>query len=342
MSENYGQEALPKFYFGGINFNTGKFLPHSKRIDKIKSNVFAVQAKIYQNIKYNNDWKNPFNSTKFGYSLTYIHATNAVIGDLWGANMFMEPSLFSYHRLHIYTHMGAGIAYATNKFNKETNPTDFMISTDLSFFFNLKLNLDFELSKQFSLGLNAGFSHCSNAALNLPNLGINIFNYGFNLGYNIYDNQKPINSCKLTPEDKKWAYDFAVGVATRGVNEYIDKYYFIVNSDFSINRFLSRKNIMSLNFHYVLRQGDIYDNYYDTKYYNYFGLALGHELLIRNLSVLTQLGAYLYDTHLNQHYWYAHLGIRYYFTKNIFGMITLSNRKQSADYLQYAVGYRFK
>jgi len=343
INNTQGQENPPKFYFGGFNINTGKFLPHSKRIENLKANVIAVQAKLYQNLFSTSEWESPFKATKFGYSLTYIHTQNAIIGDLWGANMFMEPMLFSYRRLHLYTHLGAGIAYATEKFDKESNPTNYMISTDFSFFFNLKLNLDYQLNKQFSIGLNAGFSHCSNAALYLPNLGINILNYGVNIGYKIFEEKTPqvMFPTKINTE-KKWAHDIQIGIATRGVNEELNKYYFIFTSDYALNRFLSRKNIISLNFHYVLRQGDIYDKYYDSKYYNYFGLALGHELLIKRLSVITQLGVYVFDSNLNQHFWYARLGIRYYFTKNFYGMATLTNRKQSADYLQYSIGYRFK
>ena len=337
-----GQETNSKFYFGGININTGKIVPHSKRIENIKGDLYVLQAKLYQNLFSTTNWENPFHATKFGYSLTYIHTQNAIIGDFWGANMFLEPMLYSNRHLHLYTHLGAGIAFATEKFNKENNPTNFMISTDLSFFFNLKLNLDYQLNKEFSLGLNAGFSHCSNAALNLPNLGINMLNYGVNIGYRIFEENYHTIAINTNIPKKKWTYDFTIGIATRGVNEELNKYYLILTNDFAINHFLNQKNILSLNLHYVLRQGEIYDSYYSTTYNSYYGLALGHELLIRRLSVITQLGSYFYDTNLNKHYWYARLGIRYYFTSNIYGMMTLTNRKQSADYLQYAIGYRLK
>lgn len=329
------------FYFGGIQINTGKIVPHSNRVKHIKGDIFSVQAKIYHRIENLGNWNSPFKSTRFGYSLSYIHTNNQIIGDLWGVNMFMEPTIFRFGRINLNSHMGAGIAYASEKFDKESNPTNYMISTDFSFFFNARFQLDYALNKDFSLGVNAGFTHCSNAALYLPNLGINIFNYGLNLNYNInYISQTEKNHEKPFIE-KKWANDIALGFATRNVNEELNKYYKIFTADYALNRFLNRKNILSFNLHYVLRQGEINDKIYSTTYNSYFGLAVGHELLIRKLAVLTQLGNYLYDTNLNENYWYARLGIRYYFTPKIFGMITLTNRKQSADYLQYALGYRF-
>lgn len=326
---------LPSFYFGGLQINTGKILPHSNRVKHITGDVYSLQAKIYQNIT-----GTPFHSTKFGYSLTYMHTSNQIIGDLWGVNMFMESIIFRYNRIIFYSHLGAGIAYATEKFDKVSNPTNYMISTDLSFFFNARFQLDYFLNKDFSLGLNAGFSHCSNAALYLPNLGINILNYGLNLNYRFNNYTHFDKMFAKTELSRKWAHDIAFGFATRNVNEELNKYYLILTTDYSLNRFLNRKNIISLNAHYVMRQGDIYDKSYSNTYYNYFGLALGHELLIRKLAVITQLGYYLFDTNLNAHYWYAHLGIRYYFTPGLFGMITLANRKQSADYLQYSIGVR--
>ena len=329
------KSMLSSFYFGGLQINTGQIVPHSNRVKHIRGDVFALQAKIYQNIS-----GTPFHLTKFGYSLTYMHTTNQIIGDLWGVNMFLEPIIFRFKRIDFYSHLGAGIAYATEKFDKETNPTNYMISTDLSFFFNARFQLDFLLNKDLSLGLNAGFSHCSNAALYLPNLGINVLNYGLNLNYRFNKNTHFDNVFAKNELSKKWAHDFSVGGATRNVNEELNKYYLIMTADYGLNRFLNRKNIISLNFHYVLRQGEINDDFYLSTYNSYYGLAFGHELLIRKLSLITQLGNYLYDTNLNKNYWYARLGIRYYFTPTLFGMLTLTNRKQSADYLQYALGVR--
>lgn len=329
------------FYFGGLQFNTGEIVPHSNRIKHIKGEIYSIQAKIYQNLTETENWQNPFSATKFGYSFTYMHTTNAITGNLWGVNMFLEPVIFRFDRLFFYSHLGAGIAYASEKFDKERNPTNYMISTDLSFFFNARFQLEYQINKDFSFGLNAGFSHCSNAALNLPNLGINIFNYGFNLGYRIFTDDYKMRKFIDIKSEMKWAHDISIGAATRNVNEVLDKYYVILTTDYAINRFINRKNLISLNFHYVLRQGEINDESYSTTYNSYYGFALGHELLIRKLSLITQLGNYLYDTNLNKNYWYARLGVRYYFTGHVFGMITLTNRKQSADYLQYALGYRF-
>lgn len=340
LYSNGQQNSLHSLYFGGIQLNTGQIVPHSNRVKHIKGDVFALRVKIYDRLSKTDKWISPFQSTKFGYSFTYINTSNAIIGDIWGVNLFLEPTIFHYKRLYFGSHLGAGIAYATEKFNKETNSTNYMISTDLSFSFNALFQLDYQINNQFSCGINAGFSHCSNAALNLPNLGINILNYGINFGYRIF-NEEDLNHKHIDiTSDKKWAHDFSIGGATRNVNEELNKYYLILTTDYAINRFLNRKNIISLNMHYVLRQGEINDDYYSTTYNSYYGLALGHELLIRKISVITQLGNYLYDTNLNKHYWYARLGVRYYFTPNLFVMANLTNRKQSADYLQYAIGVR--
>ncbi len=342
LNKSQGQEAKSKFFFGGVTINTGKIVPHSNRVKHLTGDVFAAQIKLYQNLFSTHEWENPFKATKFGYSASYIHTNNPIIGDLWGANLFMEPSIFKYHNLHFYTHLGMGLAYATNKYNSETNPTNFMISTDISFFFNLKFNLDLRLSKEFSLGLNAGFAHCSNGAVLLPNLGINILNYGVNIGYRIFDDNIPLSNKNNIDTEKKWAHDFTLGIATRNVNEELNKYYLILAGDYALNLFLNRKNILSLNLHYVLRQGEVNDKYFTSNYNSYYGLALGHELQLRKLSVITQLGKYIYDTRLNQHFLYARLGLRYYVTKSIYGMITLTNRNASADYVQYAIGYRLR
>jgi len=348
---SFGQKEndAPAFYLGGLNINNGYIWPHTSRIYYIKASAIEVQAKIYLNLKNTSDWSNPYKATKFGYSLTYIKTNNIIpniitrdnskLGDIYGLNIFIEPMLVSYKRFHLYAHLGAGIAYATERYNRFTNDSNLLISTPFSFFFNGKINLDYELTNKLSFGLNFGMSHCSNAALNLPNLGMNVVNYGLNFGYKIFTQQQPNENLKIIPF---WEKNISIGYATRNCNENIDKYYQIYTLDFELNHHFNRKNAISFNLNYLLRQGEILDKTFNKTYNSYYGLAIGHELFIKKLSLISQLGAYVYDTNQNLHNWYARLGVRYYFLPNFYSSILLTNRKQSADLLQLSFGYSFK
>ena len=348
----FGQNEInnSKYYFGGININNGYVWPHTSRVYYIKANAIEVQAKIYVNLKNTSDWINPFKATKFGYSLTYIKTDNLIpniitrdksqLGTIYGLNMFLEPMLFSYKRVHLYAHLGAGIAYASERYNRVNNDSNLLISTPLSFFFNGKINLDYELTKKISVGLNFGMSHCSNAALNLPNLGLNVVNYGLNFGYKIFSQeQQPIVNLKINPF---WEKNISIGYATRNCNENIDKYYHVYTLDFELNHHLNRKNAISFNLNYLLRQGEMLDKTFNSTYNSYYGFAIGHELFIKKLSLISQLGEYIFDTNQNIHFWYARLGVRYYFLPNLYSSILLTNRKQSADLLQLSFGFSFK
>ena len=247
--------------------------------------------------------------------------------------------VFSNKRLHLYAHLGAGIAYASERYNRLNNDSNLLISTPLSFFFNGKINLDYQLTNKFSIGINYGMSHCSNAALNLPNLGMNVVNYGLNFGYKIFTQQQTIETLKINPF---WEKNISIGYATRNCNENIDKYYHVYTLDFELNHHFNRKNAISFNLNYLLRQGEMLDKTFNNTYNSYYGLAIGHELFIKKLSLISQLGAYVFDTNQNKHFWYARLGVRYYFLPKFYSSILLTNRKQSADLLQLSFGYSFK
>ncbi len=340
ISNGQNETNSPQFYFGGFNMNNGYVWPHSPRISYIKADAEEFQLKIYQNIRNIPDWINPYKATKFGYSLTYININNPHLGDVTGLSMFIEPMLYSYKKIHLYTHLSAGFSYSSTYYNRFTNDYNLLVSTPVSFFFTGKLNLDFDLTDKLSLGLNFGMSHCSNAALMLPNLGMNVVNYGVNLGYRVFTKNTPlVNIPKIQPF---WEKNISIGYATRNCNEKDDKYYHVFTADLELSRHLNTKNALNISLNYLLRQGEINDNYFKPAYNSYYGIAVGHELFIKRLSLISQLGMYMYDTNGDKHFWYARLGVRYYIMHNFYTSILLTNRKQSADILQLSFGYSIK
>ena len=337
---SFSQNQNPRFYFGGINFNTGFIWAQSPRISYLSANSTQFQIKIYQNLRNTQQWQNPFNATRFGYSFTNIKTDNSNLGDVFGFNIFIEPEIYSYKRIHFYSHLGGGFAYSTKTYDRFNNNYNLLISYPFSFLFNIKINLDYMLSDKISFGMNFGLTHASNASLDLPNLGLNNVNYGINLGYKIFSKHtKSIDTTKANPH---WEKNISVGYATRNSNEHINKYYHIFSTDFEIKRLLNSKNAISFGFDYVLRQGDTYDVNFDKTFYHYFGFSIGHELFIDKVSLISQVGIYTYDTRKNNHYTYAHLGVRYYLKPNLYTSLILANRKNIADFLQISVGYKLK
>src|SRR5690606_14611622 len=61
------------------------------------------------------------------------------------------------------------------------------------------------------------------------------------------------------------------------------------------------------------------------------GLMIGHELIINKVAIETQIGYYVYQPFKNDIVIYDRLGIKYYFTKNIFANLTLKTHLFKAE-----------
>ena len=70
------------------------------------------------------------------------------------------------------------------------------------------------------------------------------------------------------------------------------------------------------------------------------GIFLGHELRINKISILTQLGYYVYYPYDYEGAVYNRMGAQYYFSKNIFGSITVRSHAAKAEAVEFSIGYR--
>ncbi|MDR1792436.1 MAG: acyloxyacyl hydrolase [Bacteroidales bacterium] len=104
-------------------------------------------------------------------------------------------------------------------------PDNCMISLYVTPYINLQSGLDFQLTPQLDLSLQANFTHASNASMNMPNFGINEVSAIANIRYHFnafpapvkcdtYPKHKPVNSLFFTV-DPGWL-----------IARYDDNYYF--------------------------------------------------------------------------------------------------------------------
>jgi hypothetical protein len=70
------------------------------------------------------------------------------------------------------------------------------------------------------------------------------------------------------------------------------------------------------------------------------GMFLGYELYISKLSVLAQLGYYVYYPFDFEGQVYNRIGLKYYFGKKLFGAVTLKSHGAKAEAVEFGLGIR--
>ena len=215
---------------------------------------------------------------------------------------------------------------------------------------NLQFNWD-KYFEHFHLGAGIEFSHYSNAATKVPNLGLNVPSINFNVGYNISERQlwskKKIEKEDPSNHKEIMADDFHIvfiGSSKQNVAKQLKPKSRAV---FGLSAFYSKglgkrwKLDFALDFVY----NDANRHYYDTSTYSIvetiqLGAYLGGSIHFYKAEFVTGLGAYLYSPVKPFGMFYNRLGFRYHFRPKIVGTIAIKAHWGIADYLEIGLGYK--
>lgn len=296
-------------------------------------------------------WESRYNYPDWGFSFIYQDLKNYHLGENYSAYAHFN---FYFLKRNLMFRIGQGIAYTTNSYDKENNYANNAFGSDLLSATFMMLNYKKEnIFKGF--GLQAGISliHYSNANVKAPNSSTNTFalNIGANYVLDYGEKQEFIPSS----EEKKFTEKVKYNVVFRtGVNESdvigLGQSPFYIVSGYADKR-LNRKSAIhagtDIFFSKFLKELIYYYSVafpeYDVKGdedWKRVGVFVGHELFINKLSLITQLGYYVYYPYDFEGRFYNRVGLKYYFGDKFFGAITLKSHGAKAEAVEFGVGVR--
>ncbi|NER09387.1 Lipid A 3-O-deacylase (PagL) [Muriicola jejuensis] len=295
-------------------------------------------------------WEGRFNYPDTGVSLVYQDMNNGTLGVNLG--VYLHYNFYLLNR-NLQFRIGQGVAYNTNPYDKEENfrnnayGTHLMSSTFLVFNY-LRPNL-FR-----NLGVKAGISliHYSNANVKAPNTSTNTFAFNAGVVYDLKgDRQTPFLEAVEEPIEEPVRLNL---VFRTGINEsdvinsgqfpfyilsaYADKRLgrlsaIQLGAEVFYSNFLKELiRFQSISFPELNVDGDT-----DFKR---VGLFLGHELFIDKLSVITQLGYYVYYPFDFEGQVYNRVGVKRYFGDRWFAALSLKSHAAKAEAVELGIGIR--
>ncbi|MCK0156042.1 acyloxyacyl hydrolase [Cellulophaga sp. F20128] len=297
-------------------------------------------------------WEQHFNYPDVGFSFVYQDMNNSTLGKNYSVYAHYN---FYFLKRNIQFRMGQGIAYTTNPYNKETNfrnnayGSHFMSSTYLM--------LNYQKENIYKgLGFKAGISviHYSNANFKAPNTSTNTFAFNAGLTYDLDGGEKIEYTTIADTTDFKEPvhYNF---VFRGGLNESdvinMGQSPFYILSAYADKR-IGRKSGLQIGadvfFSNFLKELIVYKsiafpelNVQPNDDYKRVGVFLGHELYINEMSVITQLGYYVYYPFDFEGRVYNRIGLKRYFGNKVFGAITLKSHGAKAEAVEFGVGIRW-
>ncbi len=373
-------KSLRLFYQAGKVLPTNNFLKgeneNGEPIDYFQS--FSLQygvetdgRKLWQQIYGYPTWGFAYYHVNF-FSPNELGSPSAIY------TFINAPIIKRFKRWSINYEVGFGLTYNWNKFDLETNPLQYAIGSSNTVFIDAGLNADIMLGKRFNLTAGFTFTHFSNGATRVPNLGINLMAPRVGLKY-MFKPRPEFIKVEVPKYDDNWEYivllagsskQLGFEVNSNNDSTYVAETYGVFTLSTGINRQISHK----------VKFGAGLDIGIDGSYNSYISyednivterlnagngnkLAVGaygsFELVIHKLSLIIQPGWYLYreewqipDTPPAEGIAYPRrvpggsyqrVGLKYHIFDNIFAGINIRAYDFSiADYIEWNVGYRIE
>ncbi|MEM7483738.1 MAG: acyloxyacyl hydrolase [Bacteroidota bacterium] len=340
-----------KYVLDASQFN-GSILLHNPDISHLITEHPGGVILGFNRKRYGNEeWESQFGYPDTGFSFVYQDTNNPTLGNHFGLYAHYN---FYFLKRNLQFRVGQGLAYNTNPYDKNDNFRNNAYGSHILASTMIMLNYHKE-NLIAGLGFKAGISllHYSNANFKAPNTSTNTMAFNFGLTYDLnakesFEFIEPETNEKIT-EPIRYNFALRAGANTSDVIN-SGRYGFWMLSAYADKR-LGRKSAIQFGtdvfFSNFLKELIRYQSISfpeldvapDTDYKR-VGLFLGHELFVNKLSVIAQLGYYVYYPFDFEGRIYNRIGLKRYFGDKVFGAVTLKSHAAKAETVEFGVGIR--
>ncbi len=296
----------------------------------------------------NKPWHRIYSYPEIGISYWQCEFENSeILGHAKAIYPFIRFPLIRSNRFALNFGFGLGLGYFSNKFDRLNNYKNTAIGSHLNALINLMFEAKYNLSPRFRLFTGLSFTHFSTGAMVMPNYGINIPTANLGLSFSLKNTRTAYLKHDLPELDRSWEYLIIASFGIKEISPVDNIKYLVYNvsGDFLKPMSLKYKIGGGLDLFYddskvyALEQKGIYEDKVSSNFS--FGLHFTYEQTLSRVSILLELGTYLYSNNNLDGNIYEKLIITYLFSPKILASVALKAHRTKADFISWGVGYKF-
>ncbi len=352
ISQNSNKSDFPWFaawhprtarYCAGINY--GAIWAHNKPVYHLaQSHPVQLFGEIHFR-KLERLWCKNYRAASAGVNITYTDYRSNVLGKSIAAITFLEPWL----RKNTSFRIGTGVVYNTNPFDLQSNSTNIMLGSRFAMVMHCQISrtfcyrLSFSKAKYPFLRLGIGLTHFSNGAFSQPNSGIN--NLFISAGF-CFGEQGHEYAYKHPPTFPTDSLSFSIASSFSLVEKFPvgGPKYAVYQIQGRVKYRIGKLSRLQTGLDWMKNQSvaaEIKEQPQLGTQAAVLGIPFGHELLIsQKLSMITELGLYIYKRHQVHPGMYQRYGLRYQLWPGAFTGIMLKTHLGKAECLELNIGYQ--
>lgn len=331
-----------------VNLLPGFLIAHREYMANMEAHTYGVELIYSGNFSGWKQMDENYRNLMWGTGLSFFNLGNRSLNGLTFAWHIHVEAMLKQRKHSLSTlRFGSGVGYIDRPYDLQTNKKNKAIGSKLNGNMQIMLKHYIDLGKKTSLALGIGITHYSNGNFRRPNLGINMahLSLGILRKVNFVDPVPSKDLGKLFPDR---GFEFNLGYArkqiavadTRFFNIYSTglMYYFRHNKTrlwrFGTEFFFDKTYPYSLFNEASLKNNKLPD-------FTEVAVKVGHEFQFGRISVVTDLGTYLYRPNEYKKRVYFSIGFNYALGKNFVAQTRLKSHMAVADYFYWSAGYRF-
>jgi len=335
----------------GIDLKQGMVVKHDKYMGHLSKGITrGFEADLLKKTTGETQWQRLVHYPNVGLSLIFFNYPTDILGETLALNYVSDYYLIRSGKFESTCRLGIGLAYQSNPYNKEYNNKNITYGSHVTFSLQTKLNIQYNVYRDFYLHGGLSFCHFSMADIKRPNKGLNVFttDVGLIMLLNRQTEYVPI-SAEDREFNRKWRYNinFNAFVATYKSSDH--KSYPVYTLSLYTQKPLSNlfDLLMGVDFFNnhvlkeVMKDDTSLDHTQPLPDHKKVGVSAGIEYHLNKLSIAFDVGYYIYKPYDFYSILYQRYNIRYYFTDNWFVNGGFKTHGADAENSELGIGYRF-
>ena len=345
----FSQPAKQHTYTVGANVYRAVVLTPSEAVDQFaNTRPVGFEVFINKNTYGYSYWEHRYHCPDIGFSLLYTDYLNPLLGKSIGGTVYMDIPIVWFRRSKLTVGLGTGLGLHTRPYRPPLETGNILLGTPLTLTMRTQFNYTHRLSPHWQTTLSAKLVHYSNAAYSKPNRGVNMpmVNVGVSrlLSQRVPDYASPAEVRDPEPY-RRISYYVGVSTGLKTIETEATRHGFANVHAYATLRFSAISGLtagLDAFLDNATREHIRQRFAEDRPDYRRLGLAVGHELFYHRVSVLAQVGVYLYRPYQELYKpVYQRLGLRYALTKHLLSNFTLKVHGGRAELMEFGLGVKF-
>lgn len=344
----------------------GFIIPHHENMIHLTAQHLSMfQADVLQASNGRKFWEVQHHYPLKGISLLYSDLGGApCLGKAIACMPYLNFNLTRGERINLFFRFGAGLGYLTRRFDRLENYKNIAIGSHWNAAIQMMYELRWRVFRRMELSAGLSLLHFSNGAMSVPNLGLNLATLNLGLAWKFNGGEVE----KRTIADYE-SLSVTGRLTERGWPKYPRKWQFTVSALTGFSELYAAGGPKFMSYLLAAQAlkpvgkkgkrfvGPGLDIQYDEANIESLirlgtplkskagalrpGVNITHKLQFSHLSLITQIGCYLYTAYKVDGYLYDRIALEYCFKKHYNLRLGIKTHLFTADLIEYGLGYTF-